>query len=65
MFAKMIMTDVLLDGGDSDQVDEQEMAVEVKAKDPCQMCGQHQHKYKCPKCLMATCSLACIKDHKS
>ena len=30
----------------------------------CEMCGSNLAKYKCPKCLMQTCCLACVKLHK-
>ncbi|KAM3160636.1 HIT-type domain-containing protein [Lachancea thermotolerans] len=31
----------------------------------CEICKEHSHKYKCPKCSKKTCSVACIKEHKS
>lgn len=31
----------------------------------CQICNTHESKYKCPKCGMKTCSLACCKQHKA
>ena len=30
----------------------------------CEVCGSNLAKYKCPKCLMQTCCLACVKLHK-
>eukprot|EP00667_Euglena_gracilis_P003441 EG_transcript_3450 len=30
----------------------------------CQVCGQQEPKYRCPRCAVRTCSLACIKQHK-
>lgn len=30
----------------------------------CIICGSDQIKYKCPGCMLRTCSLPCIKDHK-
>lgn len=32
--------------------------------DLCGVCGVNEFKYKCPKCLKKTCSLACSKNHK-
>jgi hypothetical protein len=36
---------------------------EIK-KPLCQLCTVHEHKYRCPRCDMLTCSLACAKAHK-
>ena len=30
----------------------------------CEICHKNEFKYKCPKCLKKTCSLACSKEHK-
>ncbi|KAJ1961850.1 Box C/D snoRNA accumulation [Dispira parvispora] len=30
----------------------------------CQICNTHPFKYKCPGCLVRTCSLACSQQHK-
>ena len=30
----------------------------------CEICNTNNHKYKCPRCSMKTCSLACCKKHK-
>ncbi|XP_050883397.1 uncharacterized protein LOC127086647 [Lathyrus oleraceus] len=30
----------------------------------CQICHKAQSKYKCPKCYLPYCSLACFKNHK-
>lgn len=30
----------------------------------CEVCGEHESKYKCPKCSKATCCLKCVKEHK-
>lgn len=30
----------------------------------CEMCNQNEYKYKCPRCLIKTCSLACCRQHK-
>nr|AFK35496.1 unknown [Medicago truncatula] len=30
----------------------------------CQICHKAQSKYKCPKCYLLYCSLACFKKHK-
>ncbi|CUS23719.1 LAQU0S11e02718g1_1 [Lachancea quebecensis] len=31
----------------------------------CEVCKEHAYKYKCPRCSKKTCSVACIKEHKS
>jgi hypothetical protein len=28
------------------------------------ICMSNEHKYKCPRCVMLTCSLGCSKEHK-
>ncbi|GAV56159.1 hypothetical protein ZYGR_0BA00650 [Zygosaccharomyces rouxii] len=33
--------------------------------DLCEICQTAEFKYKCPKCFKKTCSLPCIKEHKS
>lgn len=33
--------------------------------DLCEICQSAEFKYKCPKCFKKTCSLPCIKQHKS
>ncbi|GAB6030247.1 Zinc finger HIT domain-containing protein 3 [Chamberlinius hualienensis] len=30
----------------------------------CEVCSTSEHKYKCPKCLIKYCSLACYKQHQ-
>ena len=42
---------------------EEEIKKELKAS--CQLCTHNEHRYKCPRCLMLTCSLSCSKEHKS
>jgi len=37
---------------------------EVVDKSLCQICKTNKWKYTCPKCLMHTCSLVCVKTHK-
>jgi hypothetical protein len=32
--------------------------------DFCQVCGKEERKYKCPRCSLFSCSLACCKKHK-
>ncbi|KAJ1726445.1 Box C/D snoRNA accumulation [Coemansia biformis] len=34
------------------------------ALQPCGLCGESRAKYKCPGCLVRTCSLACSRGHK-
>ena len=31
----------------------------------CEVCGDNVSKYRCPQCHLKTCSLTCIKKHKS
>ena len=31
----------------------------------CGICGESAAKYKCPGCLVHTCSLPCVKQHKN
>nr|2N94_A Chain A, Box C/D snoRNA protein 1 [Saccharomyces cerevisiae S288C] len=31
----------------------------------CGVCGIKEFKYKCPRCLVQTCSLECSKKHKT
>lgn len=33
-------------------------------EDLCNVCVENAAKYRCPKCLTRTCSLACVKAHK-
>ncbi|ORX64631.1 hypothetical protein BCR32DRAFT_251011 [Anaeromyces robustus] len=47
---KMIMEDIQL--------------VEPIDKSLCEMCKINKWKYTCPKCLIHTCSLPCVKAHK-
>lgn len=30
----------------------------------CDVCSEKVRKYKCPRCFVGTCSLACCKEHK-
>lgn len=32
--------------------------------EPCEVCLKIEHKYKCPRCAMKTCSLVCCRKHK-
>ncbi|KAJ2742388.1 Box C/D snoRNA accumulation [Coemansia sp. BCRC 34301] len=34
-------------------------------KSKCEQCNDHDAKYKCPGCLVRTCSLACSRQHKA
>ena len=31
----------------------------------CDTCKSEPFKYKCPKCLKLSCSLKCVKEHKT
>lgn len=33
--------------------------------DRCEMCEKAEAKYRCPGCLIRTCSLSCVQKHKS
>ena len=35
------------------------------SKDTCTICSSSDFRYKCPSCLVRTCSLACFKAHKT
>lgn len=37
----------------------------VQQKEKCQICQGKPSKYKCPGCMVKTCSLACSKKHKT
>jgi len=39
-------------------------STELIDKSLCEMCKVNKWKYTCPKCLMHTCSLPCVKGHK-
>ena len=52
-------------GSDSNNsYSESDEQVQPIVKDPCQQCKTNEHKYKCPRCEMLTCSLSCVKQHK-
>lgn len=48
-----------------------ELTQEEKEKKPfprlgnCEVCSKVESKYTCPKCEVKTCSLKCVKVHKS
>ncbi|CAI4225140.1 unnamed protein product [Auanema sp. JU1783] len=44
-----------------DQTEEEEEEIDPAL---CKVCKTDPHKYKCPKCNIRTCSLACSKKHK-
>lgn len=37
----------------------------VAGRMPCEECGDHAWKYRCPRCDVKTCSLACSRAHKT
>lgn len=43
-------------------VDDEEVA--EKKANMCEICLKNESKYKCPRCLMKTCSLNCCRQHK-
>jgi len=53
-------------GNDNEEIEEGMIIEkeEVIDKSLCQMCKTNKWKYTCPKCLMHTCSLPCVKSHK-
>ena len=30
----------------------------------CEICKKEEYKYNCPRCLIKTCSVKCVKAHK-
>ena len=36
----------------------------IRLKSPCQICQIYESKYKCPNCLLKSCSLKCVREHK-
>ena len=65
----MIRMDAVKDeirGGAQDATSDNEE--EEQSKKPihlCEICGENEGKYKCPKCGCRTCCLACVKVHKA
>ncbi|GMS80515.1 hypothetical protein PENTCL1PPCAC_2690, partial [Pristionchus entomophagus] len=61
-------------GVKEDESDDEEAAILAKAKaeeaarraasNKCDVCGENEKKYRCPKCDARSCSLACSKKHK-
>ncbi|XP_044528769.1 box C/D snoRNA protein 1 isoform X1 [Gracilinanus agilis] len=35
------------------------------AMSSCETCGMEEAKYRCPRCMKCSCSLACVKKHKT
>ncbi|XP_048395379.2 box C/D snoRNA protein 1 [Stegostoma tigrinum] len=55
------------DSADRD-VEEEQHRAPVKRKislTGCETCGGAEAKYKCPRCLIYSCSLPCVKKHKA
>jgi hypothetical protein len=46
------------------EMDEGEPPVLEPAVVQCEVCAAAAAKYKCPRCFVQTCSLACVKRHK-
>ena len=42
----------------------QEEATPIHLENPCEICGKSESKYKCPKCSLSYCSLACYKNEE-
>ena len=51
---------------EDEEEDEEEGSpkAQVIAKAQCSVCAEAEHKYRCPRCQVLTCSLACVKSHK-
>ena len=47
-----------------DEEHEELAGMDGKKKVACSVCSMGCAKYKCPRCLVQTCSLACVKRHK-
>lgn len=50
--------------GDLDNYNEKETQVIKKQNINCQICKVKDSIYKCPRCQIKTCCLACVKEHK-
>lgn len=53
--------------GSGADAEEWELTVRPKRKMSmysCEICGNEEAKYKCPRCLKYSCSLPCVKKHK-
>lgn len=37
--------------------------IQAAQKTPCGVCNSKEHKYKCPKCAILYCSIACFQSH--
>lgn len=48
----------------SDNLIKKEVINKIIEKDKCSICLSTSFKYKCPSCLVKTCSLTCFKKHK-
>ncbi len=47
-----------------DEEDEDVVGMPEKKKVACSVCSMGCAKYKCPRCLVQTCSLTCVKRYK-
>nr|XP_055043808.1 box C/D snoRNA protein 1 [Misgurnus anguillicaudatus] len=51
---------------DIDKADEERRGVKRKVSlSRCDVCETQESKYRCPNCMKHTCSLACVKRHKT
>jgi hypothetical protein len=48
-----------------DEKSKEEESFEEKPKILCQICKKEEYKYNCPRCSLKTCSVKCVKAHKS
>ncbi|CAC5420736.1 Box C/D snoRNA protein 1 [Mytilus coruscus] len=42
-----------------------EKVLQITDKIKCEVCSECVAKYKCPRCLVGSCSLKCVKQHKT
>ena len=54
-----------MDEKSKDDENENEEQIIKKEKILCQICKTQEYKYNCPRCLFKTCSVKCVKAHKS
>jgi hypothetical protein len=52
-------------GCEDDEGIDAEDGTQAAVKAQCELCKKEAAKYKCPRCALRTCSLACVKDHKT
>jgi hypothetical protein len=53
------------DEQEQEQEDEAAGAPFPPAPQPCDVCGEQPHKYRCPGCGVRSCGLPCVQRHKA